>query len=344
MVKYKVVGIDLANNVFQVCGLNQAGKVGFNRKITRAKLAEFVQHLAPTVLALESCGSANYWARRFEALGHEVRIIPAQHVKPFVRGNKNDANDALAICEAALRPDVRPVPIKTQAHQDLQMLHRIRQRHLRNATAVANQARALLRENGIVVPLSVNKLLKAIPDLLEDAENGLSPLGRQVLDTLQQELRYERQCVEEFERILKTHLADNETYEHLQTIPGYGPIISSALLAAVGNASQFKRSRQMSAWVGLTPRHTGTAGKTTLLDTSKKGDRYLRAVLIHGARTVVMWSKDKDDPLSLWINRIIERRGRNKAVVALANKCVRIAWAIITRGEVYRTAALTPSL
>lgn len=224
------------------------------------------------------------------------------------------------------------------------MLHRIRQRHRRNATAVANQARAWRRENGIVVPVSVNTLLKAIPGLLEDGDNGLTPLSRQVLNTLQQELHYERQCVEEFERLLKSHLADNETYEHLQTVPGYGPIISSALLAAVGNASPFKRSRQMSAWVGLTPRHTGTAGKITRLDTSKKGDRYRRALLIHGARTVVMWSKEKDDPLSLWINRIIERRGRNKAIVALANTCVRIAWAIITRGEVYRTAALTSSL
>lgn len=344
MEKYKVVGIDLSNNVFQVCGLNQAGKVVFNRKITRAKFAAFIQQLAPTILAMESCGTANYWARRFESLGHEIRIIPAQHVKPFIRGNKNDANDALAICEAALRPDIHPVPIKTQGHQDLQMLHRMRQRHIRNATAVANQARALLRENGLIVSKSVDKLLKAIPGLLEDGDNGLSSLGRHLLHALQQELHYERQCVDEFERLLKAQLKNIEAYALLMTIPGYGPIISSALWAAVGNASQFKRSRQLSAWLGLTPRHVGTAGKITMLDTSKKGDRYLRALLIHGARTVVQWCKTKDDALSRWIKQIIARRGKNKAVVALANKCARIAWVVLTRGEAYRASVITPSV
>ena len=334
--KYRIVGIDLAKTVFQICALNRASKVAFNRKITRAKLPMVVEQWEPTVIAMEACGSANYWARRFEAMGHTVRLVPAQHVKAMVRGNKNDANDALAICETALRPDMHFVPIKSLAQQDGQMLHRVRQRHVQQSTALANQIRAFLRERGLVVGRQIQVLIRSLPSILEDGENGLSPLCRELLCDLYTQLRQTREHIAALNQRIAQWCETDADAKRLMSLPGYGPILASALVCAVGDGRQFRNGRQLAAWVGLTPRHVGTGGKNTVLSTSKAGNNYLRTLLVHGARTVATWCANKTDRLSRWLQRLIERRGRCKAIVALANKCARIAWVLLTRKECFR--------
>jgi transposase len=336
MKEYKIVGIDLANKVFQIAALNQANKVVFNKKVSRKKFVQTVQQLPPSTIAMEACGSANYWARKFTDMGHTVHLVPAQHVKAFLKGqNKNDARDAVAICEAALRPNVHFVPIKTVEQQDLQMLHRVRQRFVSQRTALANQIRAYLRENGIVVPAKLHNLINALPSILEDAENGLSDSARMLINLLFEELKQGKNRVDEIDKQLKQRITRDEDCQRLLDIPGYGPIVVTALIAAIGNGAQFSSGRGLSACLGLTPRHFGTGGKTTVMDTTNAGNSYLRYLLIHGARTVTTWCKNKDDKLSRWIKKLIARRGKHKAIVALANKCARIAWALLTRKETY---------
>lgn len=337
MTQYKMIGIDLAKTVFQVCALNKVGKVVFNKRMSRKKLPVFVQQLPTCTIAMEACGSANYWARRFIQMGHSVRLIPAQHVKAFVKTqNKNDANDAVAICEAALRPNIHAVPVKSIEQQDLQMLHRVRQRLVSQRTALANQIRAYLRENGIVVPKQLYNLMKELPFILEDAGNGLSDSARLLIRMLLDELKTGKQKVNEIDQQLKQWIAQDESCQRLLTIPGYGPIIVTALVAAIGDGHQFAKGRSLAACLGLTPRHQGSGGKTMLMSTTKAGNPYLRYLLIHGARTVTTWCKNKNDRLSRWIKKLIERRGKHKAIVALANKCARIAWALLSNKTTFK--------
>ena len=330
---HSILGIDLAKNFFQICALNQANKVQFNRKLTRNKFAEFMQQQEPTLVAMEACSSSNFWARKFVEMGHTVKLVPAQHVKPFVKGNKNDRNDAVAICEAALRPNMRFAMIKTHVQQDMQMLHRIRQLHVKQVTAISNQIRGYLAEYGIVIHKQVTHLLNLLPNIIDDEENDLTPLSRQLLLSQYNVLISTREKVLELNQQIELSNKHNEYCQRLQALPGIGPIISSALYAAVGNGSQFCKGRQMSAWIGLTPAHFGTGGKNTNVNTSKKGDHYLRMMLIHGARTVVTWSVKKNDPLSCWIQRLVARRGKRKAYVAVANKLTRAAWCILQGGK-----------
>jgi transposase len=343
MNEYKVVGIDLAKNVFQICALNRAGKVAFNQRLTRKKLASFIQQLPISDIAMEACGSANYWGRTFEGMGHRVRLIPAQYVKPFVKRQKNDANDALAICEAAQRPDIHAVPIKSIEQQDMQMIHRIRQRHVKNKTVIVNQIRAFLREYGIILPETIYQFKIRTAFVLEDQENGISVQARQMLKELFEEFKQQEEFIQSLEKKLHLYVKSDATCQRLMTIPGYGPIISTALVAAVGNAAQFKKGRQLSAWAGLTPRHVASGNKISVLNTSKAGNPYLRFLLIHGARTVVHWCHRKDDPLSRWIQRLVAKRGKAKAIVALANKSARIAWVILTKKETFRVSQSEPS-
>jgi len=329
----RLIGIDLAKNYFQVCALNQVNKVQFNRQLTRTKLAEFIQKQEPTIVAMEACASSNYWARKFESMGHTVKLVPAQHVKPFVKGNKNDRNDAVAICEAALRPNMRFAMIKSHDQQDIQMLHRIRQLYVKQVTAISNQIRAYLAEYGIVLHKQLPALFKALPTIIDDEDNGLTPLCRQLITTQHHALLHARKEVMEFNQKIDQFNLQNDYCRRLLTIPGIGPITASALYSAVGNGSQFSKGRQMSAWIGLTPAHFGTGGKNTTVDTTKRGDHYIRTLLIHGARTVATWSAHKTDPLSCWIQRLISRRGKRKTYVALANKLTRAAWRILQGGE-----------
>lgn len=335
MRELKLVGIDLAKNVFQVCALSRAGKVVSNRTVRRNRLVDAVRQLDPPLIAMESCTSANHWGRTFMGMGYAVKLIPAQHCKPFLRGGKTDARDALAICEAAQRPDLHPVPVKSLMQQDLQLTYRVRRRQVRQMTAQINQIRGVAREYGVVLPPTVRPLCRALVDVLEDGDNGLTTSARQLIAELYEEVQLARARKDELEQRLRTQAEADPAFHRLQTIPGVGPIGAAALLAAVGDASQFENGRQMAAWVGLVPKQHGSGGTTRLLGITKNGDRELRALLIHGARTNVRWAKGRDTPLARWLLPLIERRGTNRAVVALANKITRIAWSVITRDEVF---------
>lgn len=331
--KIKLLGIDLAKNVFQLCALNQAGKVVFNRSVRRAQLHSTVAKLEPTTIAMEACSSAHYWGRTFVDMGHQVMLIPAQHVTPFVRGGKSDARDALAICEAAQRPKLHPVPIKSIEQQDIQLLHRLRQRQVQHSTALANQIRSLGREYGVLFPAGIKSLMARVPEVLEDGGNELSPVARYALADQYRCLLDVRAAMRNFLDQIEQLAAQNPAYANLLPMPGIGPMISSAYIAAIGNGRQFKCGRQVSAWLGMVPRQHGTGGKLQLKGMTKNGDRYLRTLMIHGARSVISHGLKNRPELAQWVQPIIDRRGFNKAVVALANKLTRIAWVIVTSGE-----------
>jgi transposase len=332
----RLVSVDLAKNSFQLCIYSKSGKILSNRKIKRAALREAIAQIEPTQIVMEACYSANYWGRAFQSLGHTVQLIPAQHVKPFVRGNKTDANDAVAIAEASLRPRLRFVPVKTLLQQDIQLLHRVRERHVGERTALVNQIRGLLSEYGVVVSKGWRKLREQLPLILEDGDNELTVVGRAQIARLQEELTTLCGWIEEDNRRLEQMLEPNEDYHRLRGAPGFGPVLSSAVIAGVGNAAQFGSAREMAAWLGLTPRAEASGDRSVLKGISKRGNRYLRTLFIHGARAVVNWCSAKSDPLSLWLQKLIARRGRHKTIVAMAHKMARFAWAMLRKQQAYR--------
>lgn len=331
--KIKLIGVDLAKNVFQVCALNQANKILFNRAVRRPQLRQTIAQLPPSTLAMESCSSAHYWGRAFEGMGHQVVLVPAQHVKPFVRGGKSDARDALAICEAAQRPGLHPVPIKSVAQQDILLLHRLRQGQVQLSTSLANQIRSLGREYGVVFPTGVRTLIARLPEVLEDGGNELSPVARHALADQHRHLCTVRVTIKQLQQQIEQLLAPHPAFAQLQALPGIGPLTASAFIAAIGDGRQFRCGRQVGAWLGLVPRQFGSGGPVQLKGMTKNGDRYLRALLVHGARAAITRGQKNCPPLAQWVQPIIARRGHNKAVVALANKLARIAWVIVSSGE-----------
>ena len=329
------VGVDLAKQVFQVHGVDRHEQVQVKRALSRRQMLSYFARQAPCLIGLEACASAHYWARALGQLGHTVKLIPPQFVKPYVKSQKNDANDAEAICEAVRRPSMRFVAVKSAAQQDVQALVRIRSELVRQRTAKANQIRGLLSEYGIVVPTGIGMLRRAIPEIQEDAENGLSGLFRRVLGGLRQDLEtFDARVAELDAEIAQVALSD-ETAQRLQSIPGVGPMTATALVAAVGDARQFARGRDLAASLGLTPGQHSSGGKERLLGITKRGDGYLRTLLVHGARAVLKVAERKDDPRSRWVMSVAHRRHKNVAAVALANKMARIAWALLTRGGRY---------
>ncbi len=330
------VGLDLAKNVFHLVGLNGAGKMALRKKLTRAKVLIFFNQLPVCTVALEACGSAHYWGRELEKLGHRVRLIPARAVKPYVQGQKNDYNDALAIAEAVSRPKLRFVSIKRIEQQDEQALHRLKAGVTRQRTQVCNQLRGLLAEYGIVIPAGVSRLRNAIPQILEDGENGLTGCFRALLNQGYQQLLELDQHIKHYDRHLQQRVKANEAAQRLMTIPGYGPVVSSVFLSAIGDGKAFRRGRDVSAYLGLVPRQHSSGDKPVLLGISKRGNSYLRGILIHGARAVVKAAVHKNDALSRWVNDLVRRRGKNKATVALANKLARMGWAVLTSGGTYQ--------
>jgi len=336
MAKITTIGLDLAKDVFHAVCCDEHGKVIKKKMLKRSGLLAWFANVPQSLLGMEACASAHHWARELQAQGHQVKLIPPQYVKPFVRGNKNDYNDALAIAEAVTRPEMRFVSIKTPEQQDIQALHRLRERRLRDRTALCNQLRGLLAEYGVVLPRGVNVLRKRIPEILEDGENGLSDFFRDLLSRSYQQLTEFDEHIDAYTQSLDTLSRRDDACQRLQTIPGYGPIISSAFYSAVGNGSAYRRGRDVSASLGIVPRQHSSGGKEVLLGISKRGDRYLRSLLIHGARAVVIQAANKEDRLSDWINRIRATRGFNKAVVALANKLARISWAVLAKNTVYQ--------
>jgi len=336
MSKITTVGLDLAKNVLHVVCCDARGRVVQKRMLRRSQVSAYFANLPASRVGIEACASAHYWARQLTALGHQVKLMPPQYVKPYVQGNKNDYNDARAIAEAVVRPDMRFVSAKTTAQQDIQALHRLRERRLCDRTALCNQLRGLLAEYGLIFPKGVNTLRRRLPEVLEDAENGLSDLFRTLLAQGYQQLQELDGHIDVYTRELERQSQQTDACQRLQTIPGFGPIVASVFHSVVGNGEAYRRGRDVSASIGLVPRQHSSGGKPVLLGISKRGDRYLRSLLIHGARAVVIQAKKKDDRLSHWINRLVATRGFNKAVVALANKMARVGWVVLAKNATYQ--------
>jgi transposase len=334
------VGVDLAKSVFQVHGVDRSEKAAWRRKLSRAEWIKAAQQNVPleAEIGMEACGSAHHWARELRALGYSVKLIAPQFVKPYVKSNKNDATDAEAICEATSRPGMRFVSVKTIDQQDVQAAHRIRSELMDQRKAKVNQIRGLTAEYGLVAPREILHLRRAIPLWLEDQENGLSPRFRRLLTGLWDDLRVLDGRLVELDQEITTIAASDPVVKRLQQLRGVGPLIATALVATVGDASQFSNGRQLAASLGLTPKQNSSGGQERLLGISKRGDCYVRCVLIHGARSMINSAKTKTDPLSLWVLRIAATRHPNVAAVALANKTARIAWAIIRHETDYQPA------
>lgn len=333
--KITTIGIDLAKTVFQVHGVDERGKVLLRKQLKRKDVAVFFANLEPCLIGMEACGSAHYWGRTLSALGHTVRLIAPQFVKPYVKTNKSDRNDAEAICEAVGRPSMRFVPIKSVEMQAVLALHRARQGFVKARTAQANQIRGLLSEFGIVIAQGIGHIGERLPEILEDGENALPGMMRQLLRRLGENLKEMGEQVSELERQIKLWHRENEQSSKLEAIAGIGPITASAFVATVGDVHSFKNARQVAAWLGMVPRHKGTGGKATMGGISKRGDVYLRTMLIHGARTVVAQLERKRDASDGWLQKLVARRNKNIAAVALAAKNARIAWAVLAHERSY---------
>ena len=344
--KITTIGIDLAKAVFQVHGVDVHGKTVLRKQLRRSEMAKFFANLEPCLIGIEACGSSHYWARKLSEFGHTVKLMSPQFVKPYVKTNKHDMADAEAICEAVNRPNMRFVPIKNIEQQAILSVHRARQGFVKARTAQANQMRGLLSEFGIVMPQGIRSISNRMPDILEDAENSLPGTMRWLLERLNNHLKELDRQVKELEFQIKLWHKENEASQRLEGIPGIGPITASAIVATVGNAAEFKNGRQLAAWLGLVPKQHSSGGKQTLLGISKRGDTYLRTLLIHGARAVIRFAENKAEPES-WLCKLITRRNKNISAVALANKNARIIWALLAKNTTFHldhtTAASKPA-
>jgi len=334
------VGIDIAKNVFQVHGCGRSGRPVWRRQLRRSGwLRAVTEKLEPGCeIGMEACSGAHHWARELRSRGFEVKLIPPQYVKPYVKSQKNDATDAEAICEAMSRPGMRYVAAKTIEQQDIQAIHRVRSSVVGQRTAQGNQIRGLVAEYGLVAPQQLGSLRKAIPDWLEDAENKLTDRFRALLHSLWAELLRLDERIAELNREIDVIAETHPDAKRLKQLCGVGPLIATALVARFGDGSHFKRGREAAASVGLTPRHHGTGGKNRLMSITKQGDRYLRSILIHGARSAVSQAHRKNDRLSRWVTELKQRSHTNVAAVALANKTVRVAWAMLRNGTDFEPA------
>lgn len=337
MDKVTMVGIDLAKNVFWLHGADERGRKVFSKKMSRAQLPEFVVNLQTCTIVMEACSSAHFWGRKFIKMGHEVKLISPQFVTPFVKSNKNDAKDSEAIVEAASRPSMRFVAVKTTEQQEILSLHRVREQVVGNKTALINELRGLLGEYGIIIPKQTSNVKKYILEILEDAANELTAGMRILINDLYCELKKMIERVSVFDEKIKELSKKSEVCTLLETIPGIGPTTSTAMAASVGNAKNFKNGRELSAWLGLVPKQYSSGGKQVLGRISKRGDIYVRKLLVHGARTVLRYAKNKEDVVSKKWNTLAERIGHNKACIAIANRNARVAWAVMTTGSPYRT-------
>lgn len=329
------IGLDIAKNVFAVCGLNTHGKPVLKKTLKRAQVLTYFANLPACLIGIEACPGAHYWARELFNLGHTVKLLPAQHVKRYLTGDKTDARDAMAIAEALTRPTMTFVAVNTEAQQDLQMLHRVRERLVKQRRALLLQIRGLLNEYGIVFATGTSHYEAMLQTQIAD-EQRFSGLAR----TLWQELLNQLQDVEMRIAACDTHLnnvcRDNEDVKRLRAIPGIGPVIATALVASVGNAQQFRNGRKLAACLGLVPTEYSSGGKQKQYGISKRGNKYLRTQLIHGARSALRWASKRTDRLSQWALAIQAKHGFNVASVALANKLARIAWVILAKHTHYQ--------
>lgn len=327
----KLIAIDLAKSVFQVCMIGNDDNVIMNKSLPRKELQQFLAQLEPSTVVMEACYSSHYWGRFCQELGHSPRLIPAQHVKPFLRGNKSDANDALAIAEAARRPGLRFVPVKSTHQQDLQSLHRIRERLTDSRRSLSNQTRGLLSEYGIVLPKGYGPFKKGLVLALDDSR--LSGLLKEQLQYVYQEFKQLSARLLQLNKQISALANQSPECRLLMSIPGIGPIISTAIVCSVDVKNHFQSAREFAVWLGLTPRQSGSGGRSVMLGITKRGDRYLRKQLIHGARAAMRTCRKREDRFSQWVNDLIARRGLNKACVALAHKLARLSWILLQRNE-----------
>jgi transposase len=328
----ELLAIDLGKRSFHLYGIDSDGVI-LSRKVSRSKLAEVVDEIAPTTIAMEACASAHYWARRWLAVGRKVCLINPRFVKPFVKGSKNDAVDAEAVFEAAMRPTMRFVPVKSMEQQDLQSLHRARDRLICQRTALINHTRGLLAEYGIVLPQGAWRFIAQASTTV--AQANLSNLGRVIFNELLDQLADLDRRIREFDAMMVALCRTNDACRRLAKLPGVGPIVATAIVAAVDQGRQFRSGREMAAWIGLVPRQYTTGGKPRLGGIGRRANHYLRRQLIHGARAVVSRLTKHEDGRSTWLKALVARRGFNRTIVALANKTARIAWALLNRNEAY---------
>ena len=332
--------MDIAKSVFHVHAVDRHESTQWQAKLKRNEwLDALSERLAPGAeIGMEACASAHHWARELQKRGYWVKLIAAQFVKPYVKSNKNDAVDAEAICEAMSRPGMRFVAVKSVAQQDTQAAHRIREELVGQRTAKANQIRGLVGEYGIVAPVGIQQLRRALPQWLENAENGLTDEFRALLADLVEDLRYLDDRIEGLTERISRCVDRDPVARRLLELRGVGPLTASALAGALGDGKTFTKGRDFAASVGLTPRQHSTGGKDRLLGISKRGDSYLRKLLIHGARAVLRYAKNRNDGLSQWLNDLSARKHANVVAVALANKTARVAWAIVHNDTVYDPA------
>jgi len=336
--KLRALGIDIAKQVFHLVGMDAHGTIVVRKRLYRAQVLVFIAQLPPTCMGMEACGGAHYWARRFREHGHEVKLMAPQFVAPYRKANKNDLRDAEAIAEALTRPTMRFVPVKSVAQQELQALHRVRERLMKARTALINETRGLLLEYGIVVPQGATTFRKHVLEKLATEDAKLTPHSLALFQQLLEELATLEARVATYDAQLAQVAQTHPVCQRLMTIPGLGELTATALVAAVSGATQFKNGRQFAAWLGLVPRQHSTGGKSRLLGMSKHGDSYLRKLLVHGARSCLRWVGRKRDRRSQWVQSLMERRGWNRAAVALANKNARVAWVLMCTEQVYETA------
>jgi transposase len=334
--KITTLGIDLAKNVFQIHGVDECGHAVLKKTLRRDQMAKFFANLEPCLVGMEACGSAHFWARKLQGYGHVVKLMAPQFVKPYVKSNKNDMADAEAICEAVARPNMRFVPVKNIEQQAILSVHRARQGFVKARTAQANQIRGLLAEYGVTIPQGITHIATQVAKILGAEDSELPGSFRLLIQRLVDNLKELGRQVDELEREIQRWHRANAASCKLAEIPGVGPITASALAASVGDAKSFKNGRQMAAWLGLVPRQHSSGGKSTLLGISKRGDTYLRTLLIHGARSLVRYAQARTGPTDGWLQNILLRRNANVASVAQANKNARIAWALLAHDRTFR--------
>ena len=334
------IGIDLGKTTFHLVALGERNKILLRKKFSRAQLLAYTANLPTSLIGLEACAGAHFLGAALREQGHEVRLIPGQFVKPYRKSNKNDFLDAEAIAEAVTKQNMRFAQLKTQEQLDWQAMHRVRDRLVQRRTALINEIRGFLLERGITFAAQPIHLRKNLPTVIEDAEQNLSPRLRWLLDRMWQEWKQIETDVEAITDEIERISNEDARCRQLRQIPGFGPLVSTATVAAIGNGSAFRRGRDFAAWVGVVPRQYSTGGKQKLYGISKRGNVYLRRMLIHGARAVLFRVKYDTGGFGQWVHRLAQRAPHNKVIVAIANKLARIAWAVLSSGQDYRPQPL----
>ena len=334
------IGIDLGKTLFHLVGVDASGSVVVRKRCSRTQVLTYTANVGVKVIGMEACSGSHFLGRALREQGHEVRLMPAQYVKPYVKTNKSDYIDAEAIAEAVQRPTMRFVPIKTEEQLDLQAVHRVRERWVMRRTAVVNQIRGLLLERGLTLPKGRSHLDEALPEILGDSTSKLSDSFRVLLAQLKLELAQLTTRVEEMDAVIQQTAREDDACRRLTTIPGVGPVTATALVAAIGAGTAFRKGRDLAAWVGIVPREYSSGGKQKLLGISKRGNSYLRRLFVQGARSVLQHRDKQPVAVRNWLAQLSARAHQNVVIVALANKLLRTAWAVLCKNETYRIPVL----